>query len=104
MSTEINPPNDSPFEIIFVLHPPFDVIFEDFVEFIATLLKGRRNVLHVCYHSHPALMLQMLLVDELVAAFELFLAEVEEGLRQLSTLYDSFVFGSQLETSVDFRF
>lgn len=49
-------------------------------------------------------MLQVLLVDEFVAALELFFAEVEEGLRELGALHDGLVFGAQLQTSVDFRF
>jgi hypothetical protein len=86
--------NDSPFEIIFVLESPSDVILEDLVELTDPLPKILRHIFHVRYHSHPTLMLQMLLEHELVAALEFLFAEVVEGLRQLSALHDRLVFGA----------
>lgn len=77
--------------------------FEDFIEIIAPLVELSRDVLHVRDDSHPSLVLQVLLQHELITKSQLLSAQIVEGLRQLSPLDYGLVFGTQFETSVDFR-
>jgi hypothetical protein len=57
------------------------VIPEDLVEVVAASLELQRYVFHVRYHSHPALMLQVLLVHEFITQLQLLVAEAIVGLR-----------------------
>lgn len=86
--------NDSPLKIIFVFCSPFDVILENLIKVVAPLLKLGRNVFHVCYYSHPTLMLQVLFMYELITKLQLFFAQIVEGLRQLSPYDNGLVFGT----------